>query len=204
MELSDTGRWLPGWTRGACSIAAGATAKATATVHVVAAPVITTTDLGDVCPGQLVESTLAAEGGDGRTYHWTADVAPETGLHIQDDQLVGRFTNVENKAGNLDVKLTVESGGCTTDATVRLVENAPSSKLCPQMFIMGGVPTLPEPCTNSPYSASFGVKGGATSGYSWSPVTLPAGLDFDEETQSLSGSLAQPDEGAPANQMRRE
>lgn len=180
--------------------AAGATAKATAIVHVVATPVITTSDLGDVCPGQVVKSKLAAAGGDGRTYHWTADVPGETGLHIQDDELVGRFTKVGNDQDSLDVKLTVESGGCTSDATVTLVELAPASKSCPQIFIMGGVPSLPEPCTNSPYSASFGVKGGETSSYSWSAVT-PPGLDFNEGDQSLSGSLVQTDEDAPANQI---
>lgn len=164
--------------------ASGVRAQRKLLVHVRDTPVITTTSLHDVCASELYSMSLAAEGGDGESYEWSSDVPEESGLAVADGKLGGLFTPAG--ASSLDVTFTVASGGCVSlPVTLPLERAAPAD--CPQIEAVTATGDLAAPCRGNDYAADLTVHGPDGS-YVWRQVSAPAGLEFEAETQHISGT----------------
>ena len=169
------------------SDAADGHGESTITFHVNETPVVRTTTLPSACPDQKYTADLEADGGNSAHYVFKADVEPPSGLGVDGSQLGGHFKNDSGLRASVSVQLSVESDGCwSAPVMLQLTAESASAAVCPHIGIVGGEPSLPAPCAGNPYYQSFSAWGG-TQGYSWAADNVPAGLEFDAGTRTLSG-----------------
>jgi len=155
--------------------------------HASETPAIRPAELPSVCPDEMYDVELAADGGDSDDYVFTAELDAATGLSVDAGHLSGHFKNASGKRETLSVILRVESNGCVSEPVVlELTQENANADVCPHIRIVSEAPSLPPPCAGSPYLRSFDAWGGEQ-GYSWADVSVPRGLSFDASSRELSG-----------------
>ena len=125
-------------------------------------------------------TTLAASGGSGTGYTWSAtglpswlSIAPATGV------LSGAPTATAS-AASFTIKVT-DSASNSASGTYSVTVDA-GVKISPS----GGA--LPAGYANAPYSTTLTASGGAGTGYTWSATGLPSWLSIAPATGVLSGT----------------
>lgn len=154
--------------------------------HVNETPSVRATELPSVCPDEKYDAVLAADGGDGMDYVFSAELDPATQLSVDGDHLSGHFVSMSREREVIPVTVRVESAGClSAPLELSFTQEAADASACPRISINGAT-KLPAPCAGSSYVQSFTAQGG-TQGYTWAAADLPEGLSFDADAQRLTG-----------------
>jgi len=145
------------------------------------------------CLGEVYATPLTATGGSPADLDWTVDFP--TGLALSavktnsgDTQLQGNLAS----AGNFTVYASARNSktGCTSARTaVALTVGGAGVLGCPVISSSDAaayLSTATPACRGLDYSTSFSVANG-TAPYTWSSISLPAGLSFNPTSRSVSG-----------------
>jgi hypothetical protein len=145
------------------------TATATIPITIQAPLTITTASLPTGTVGSAYSQSLAASGGTGAGYVWSATTPLPDGLTFTAD---GVLQGTPTTAGNSSIGFQVtDSGSNTATATLNINIQYP--------LLLITTASLPNGTVNAPYTHTLSASGGTGAGYVWSATTpLPDGLTF--------------------------
>ena len=159
------------------------------TIRVPSVPVIDVPSVPSVCTNEIYSQLFTAQGGNSTNYQWTVDLPASSGLHVEGNELKGKFLGSASVADHLDFTLRLDDGGScpVTPLALSLQVEADTALTCPSVVAEGtlGLPPAP-PCLGSAYEQKLIARNGVGP-FTWNATRTPDGLTFNKATQVISG-----------------
>ncbi len=146
-----------------------------------------------LCPGQGFTVQLSALGGVS-PYTWALPDGSAAGIVLSATTgATGQVSGIASKPQpSLQVSAHDENGAATT-TDIPLTVGAIGPGECPQI-----TPNqLPDPCQDNQYFTNAITVTGGTAPFVWTALSVPAGLSFDANLQTVSGTALPPGASTP-------
>jgi hypothetical protein len=140
--------------------------------------------VASLCPGQGFTVQLSVVGGTA-PYVWTLDASSAAATRVSSaSSSAVTATGLANKS-QPELKVVVhDANNATASKSVALTVAAAGVGECP--IIQANA--LPSPCIANPYNANDIVVTGGTAPFTWTALSIPDGLTFDVNQQTISGT----------------